>query len=76
LEVIEVLLDLNYADRNRYMDRRRKLLVNVGEEKVSNLLSQAVTSHLASVCPKVGLKDAVNISNSGLPDELYRFCCG
>jgi hypothetical protein len=55
------------------MDRRRKLLVNVGEEKVSNLLSQAVTSHLASVCPKVGLKDAVNISNSGLPDELYRY---
>lgn len=55
------------------MDRRRKLLVNAGEEKVSGLLSQAVNAHLATVHPKVGLKDAINISSSGLSNELYEY---
>jgi len=55
------------------MDKRKKLLVNSGEEKISGLMSEAVSSHLAKVNPKVGLKDCVNISRSGLSDELYKY---
>ena len=54
-------------------DRRRKLLVNLGEEQADSTLRDAADKHGVRVFPKLRLADAVNIDRSGLPDELYRY---
>jgi hypothetical protein len=55
------------------MDRRRKLLVNDYEKLADELLVKAVAPYGARVCPKVGLKDIVYISNSGISDEEFSY---
>lgn len=55
------------------MDRRRKLLVNNYEKLADELLAKAVSPYGARVCPKVGLKDIVNISHSGISTEEYSY---
>ena len=55
------------------MDRRRKLLVNNYEKLGEELLVKAVAPYGARVCPKVGLKDIIDISNSGISTEEYSY---
>jgi hypothetical protein len=55
------------------MDRRRKLLVNNYEKLADELITKAVTPYNARICPKVGLKDIVRISGSGISIEEYSY---
>jgi len=55
------------------VDRRRKLLVNTGEEKTNRYLTIASAKNGASVYPKVGLKDALNINRTGLSSKEYKY---
>lgn len=55
------------------MDRRRKLLVNKYEKLADTLIAEAVAPYGARVCPKVGLKDIINISGSGISMEEYSY---
>lgn len=55
------------------MDRRRKLLVNNYEKLADELITKAVTPYGARVCPKVGLKDILDISNSGINGQEYSY---
>jgi len=55
------------------MDKRRKLLVNKYEKLADELVTKAVSPYGARVCPKVGLKDIVNISGSGISTEEYSY---
>jgi hypothetical protein len=55
------------------MDRRRKILVNNYEQLADELIINAVSPYGARVCPKVGLKDIINISKSGITDEEYSY---
>lgn len=55
------------------VDRRRKLLVNNYEKLADELIIKAATPYGARVCPKVGLKDIVRISGSGISTEEYSY---
>lgn len=55
------------------MDRRRKLLVNQGEEISHHYVAIASAYNGAKVYPKIGLKDALNILQSGLSNEEYKY---
>jgi hypothetical protein len=55
------------------MDRRRNILVNNYEQLADELIIKAVSPYGARVCPKVGLKDIINISKSGITDEEYSY---
>lgn len=55
------------------MDRRRKLLVNKYEKLADELVTKAVAPYGARVCPKVGLKDILDISSSGIGAEEYSY---
>lgn len=55
------------------MDRRKLINVNRYESLTDAALRQAVEEFEARVCPKVRVADALNISKSGLPDEVYSY---
>jgi len=55
------------------MDRRRKILVNNYEKLADELINKAVKPYGARVCPKIGLKDILDINNSGISNEEYSY---
>jgi hypothetical protein len=55
------------------VDRRRRLLVNIGEEEADSVLREVADKFGVRVVPKPRLADAVDINRSGLPDDLYTY---
>lgn len=53
--------------------RRTKVLLNDVERGVLNQLRALVHRHGAEVWPKVSFKDAVDINNSGISEELFSY---
>jgi hypothetical protein len=55
------------------MDRRRPLLVNIGEVEAHEVLRAAAERNHVDVFAKVRIADALNIDHSGLSDRDYRY---
>ena len=53
------------------MERRKRINVNQYESLTDAALRQAVEEFGARVCPKVRVADALDISGSGLSDEVF-----
>jgi hypothetical protein len=53
------------------MDRRRKMLVNIGEEEADSVLRDVADKFGVRVFAKPRLADTVDIDSSGLPNDLY-----
>jgi hypothetical protein len=55
------------------MDRRRALLVNIGEAETDAVLQEVAEKPEVRVFAKPRLADVLNIERSGLSDDLYRY---
>lgn len=55
------------------LDRRKSLFVNDEEKTTNDILNEKCSMYNISIHPKVRLADVLNINNSGISDELYRY---
>jgi hypothetical protein len=55
------------------MDRRKPILVNIGEEATDTALQEAARQHGVRPHAKVRVADALDISRSGLSDDEYSY---